>query len=305
MATNLFGGTQARFPFTVNLPQPRGNRAAWVVTIERRTVARGEVEVVAQAGQPGRFEVRWDVPTVKEGVIVRADLVISLAGATWNSPLWVFPRNPFAGQLSVFKTRPIILFDPAETTARVLEETGVTFERQRNVDALAEQANGLIIIGEGVSFRAYRGLPGILIKAAAQGRRVLCLAPVDGLLPVPGGDDPDLPAPGRLEFRDSRIIHTLDKRLDAHSWPPDGQVVASALALKAERGRVVAEVTPGPAGWPWLEVDFPASGGKLVVCGFAIVSHWDAAPAPRHLFARILDTLDEDAKGPRNAKPHD
>jgi hypothetical protein len=305
IGTNLFGGTQARFAFAVNPPPSRGDRASWVISIDRRTVARGEVEVAAREGQPGRFEVPWDVPDVKEGVIVRADLALSMAGATWNSPLWIFPRNPFAGRSSVLKNRSISLFDPEQTTARVLEATGVPFERVRNVDALAEQAGGLLIVGEGVSFRAYRALAEILIKAAARGRRVLCLAPADGLFPVPGADDPDLPAPGRLAFRDGRIIHALDKRLDDHAWPPDGQVVAGALTLKAEGGRVVAAVTPGPSGWPWLEADYPASGGKLVVCGFAIVSHWDAGPTPRHLFARILDTLDEGGGGPRDADPRD
>jgi hypothetical protein len=44
--------------------------------------------VAARPAQPGRFEVRWDGPAVKEGVIIRADLAISPAVATGIAAAW-------------------------------------------------------------------------------------------------------------------------------------------------------------------------------------------------------------------------
>ena len=84
----------------------------------------------------------------------------------------------------------------------------------------------------------------------------------------------------------------LDKRLDATSWPPDGKVVASSLAVRSRREVVVADAVAGDTAWPWLELRFPGDRAKLVVCGFGIVSHWEAGPAPRFLLARILEFLD-------------
>ena len=86
------------------------------------------------------------------------------------------------------------------------------------------------------------------------------------------------------------MISQLDKRLDTRGWPPDGKVIAAGLALKAVEGSVVGEITDGTSGWPWLEVQY-AKQGRLVVCGFGLMNHWEASPTPRYLFARVLESL--------------
>jgi hypothetical protein len=154
---------------------------------------------------------------------------------------------------------------------------------------------GFILVGEGVSFKDDAGLGETLVRAAARGLPVLCLAPKEGSFPLPGAEGAGLPVPVGMELRREEVITRVDKRLDAKAWPPSGSVVASGLTLKAEEGKVVAEAAAGGAGWPWLEVEY-ADRGRLAVCGFAVVQRWDATPTPRYFFAGVLKRLAGDEK---------
>ena len=107
-------------------------------------------------------------------------------------------------------------------------------------------------------------------------------------LPLPGtASDESLPR--ELILRHGEAILRLDKRLDAHGWPPDGRSIAGSFAVQSEKGRVVAAFEAGQKGWQWLEVDYPEPGAKLILCGFAMITHWDSTPAPRWLLMRLLE----------------
>jgi hypothetical protein len=159
--------------------------------------------------------------------------------------------------------------------------------------------DGLLVIGEGTSWKDQRALGDTMVKTAARGIPVLCLAPADGMIPLPGAEGIGLPAPGRLAFRGLDVITELDKRLAAAAWPPDGQIVASRLAIKADRDDVVAEATKDERGWSWIEARYPPGKGVLLICGFGIIRDWDAGPAPRYLLSKLFDTL----TGEKQASP--
>ena len=297
--SGVFGGAPCEFHFGVTGRKAFRGLAGSALTVDGCTIARHEEPIAVEPDKEGRITVRFDIPPVKEGVVVQALLSVSLyvqnAGkpeASLRKTLWVFPRTPFADRAEWLKQLKIHLFDPAGKTREILEKAGVPFAEAGNAASLAELREGMVIIGEGTSFEDHRGLPEIMVRAAAKGVPVLCLAPSEGRLVLPGTEEAELPKPTALALRGNDVITELDKRLDALAWPPDGKVATRTMTVKADRGRVVAEMAEGGAAWPWVEARFAERRGRLIVCGFGIIRAWEAGPSPRFLFARLLERLD-------------
>ena len=248
------------------------------------------------------------VPEVKEGVIIQALLSLSViqegtkeALADFEKTIWIFPEDPFANRKKWLKNVKIHLFDPEKKTGELFEKAEIPFEAVQNIDSVTEIANGVVLIGEGVLFKDYRGLSEMMVKTAARGIPVLCLAAADGEMTIPGMGSVDLPCPTSMAFRQSDIITELDKRLDANAWPPDGKVVVSTIMLKGKKGPVIGKIQKGGDEWPWMEMNFgkpvrQAQGrhGRLVMCGFGIIEKWESGPTPRFLFAKILEYIARD-----------
>jgi hypothetical protein len=216
--------------------------------------------------------------------------------ADHTRPVIIFSRNPFAGRSEWIESVRITLFDPDGETAEAFQETGIPFAHVRRTAVLAELSEGLLIVGEGVSFEEYRGLPETVARVAASGVPVLCLAPAEGALAMPGTGDSEQSRPTRMSLRREDVIRELDKQLDSVAWPPDGRIVASRMGIQASRQGVVLEVlADGAAGseaaWPWIEVRYPKNNSSLLFCGFPIIRQWEAGPAPRFLLARIIERL--------------
>jgi hypothetical protein len=293
----VFGSSEVDFHFMVKTPQPLKGRAAWAFAVDKRVIQRGEAAVAADADNPATVAVPLKVPEVRDGVVLQAQITVSVyldgrdqAELSQDKPVWIFPRDPFVDRSRWLKDLQITLFDPEGATAALLRKMKAPFTEARTVAALAAVKEGLLIVGEGTSFKDHRDLAAALLRAAARGLPVLCLAPAAGLLPVPGVD-PRLPAPASLSWKRQDVIAQFDKRLDADSWPPDGKLIASAVSQKALDGTVIGEFTSKAEDWPWMEAVFAEKRGRLVVCGFAIIGKWESGPTPRYLFARILDHL--------------
>lgn len=294
--SNVFGGRDVTLNYAITSPDKFQGRLGWSLSIEQRTIARGEVAITAGAGRPGHTALRLRVPEVKKGAVVAARLSVDLyAGgggrrvAGHQRRLWIFHEDPFALQTEWLEGLEIALFDPEGDTAERFEEAEIPFKQVHNVAALESTACGLLIIGEGVSLDEHRSLPGVMMRTAAGGVPVICLALSSGELPMPGTAGADLPVPARVVLGRQDAITTLDKRLDAAAWPPDGEVVAGTLSITSKRYQVVGEVGEAEDGWPWIEVRYPKPGATLLICGFSVVEHWDAGPAPRYLVARMLE----------------
>jgi hypothetical protein len=301
--SNVFGGQPAEFHCAITAKKSFRGRAGWALAVGRATIARGEASVSVGPQKTETVEIRFDVPQLKESVVMPAALSVACYAAnadtpagSLSKPLWVFPEDPFANRSQWLKQLQIHLFDPVGKTRQVFLDAEVPFSETRNVDSLSALKGGLLVIGEGTSLEEYRGLSRIAAATAAKGIPVLCLAPASGQFPVPGLDQTDpLLRPTGISFRRADVIRELDKRLDAQAWPPDGEVATASLAVKSDRGRVIARVVEGGADWPWLEAGFSAKGGKLIVCGFGLVGKWNAGPTPRFLFARLLDYMTIDS----------
>ena len=292
---NVFSGEETNFEFKVESTKAIKGRAVWRVANGTATVKTGEVAVNVAPGAPANVPFKFAVAEFEKPVILQAKLTVAVYEAgqakpagTYEQDIWVFPKDPFADKSEWLKKLKINLYDPKGDTAKVLEAAKVLFEEARSVDAIAGLKEGVVIVGEGVSFKEEKGLAAELQKRAAAGLVVLILAPKDGEVIVPG-----VAGPGGLDdltFR-REIVRKLDKRLDPDGWLPDGKVVASSIAIKNTDDGIVGEVTAGPGGWPWIEANYGTGKGRWAVCGLAIIAKWDAGPTPRFLFARMIEYL--------------
>ena len=228
--------------------------------------------LIAQRPRPQSFALRWEFPGGKM--------------EPGESPEDALDRE-FQEELG------IRIFDPEGETARVLRENRVPFEEVALVDAIGMLRDGLLIIGEGVSFRDYRGLAGASLAAAARGVPVLCLASTGGTVPLPNLVTDERGGSEGLLFRRESWIRSLDKRLDALAWPgPAGErIQASGISLEVDGKRVAATISRGSEGWPFVEVAPQDGGATWIFCGLAVVSRWDDGPTPRYLLAQLLAYL--------------
>ncbi|HTU19799.1 MAG TPA: hypothetical protein VMG10_17180 [Gemmataceae bacterium] len=303
--SNVFGGKEATWQYQVKAPRAFKGRAVWNLTREGRTLARGEVGLAAGPDKPALVKVAVTIPPVKNGVVLEAKLTLSLvadkenkAAVSQERTIWIFPEDPFYLHSKWLKELKIHLFDPEKKTLKVLEKAGVPFDEVGNVESIAELKEGVLVVGEGVSFKESSALPELLLQAAARGLPVLCLAPTEGTLPIPGVDKGKGPLPGSLAWRRPEVIGEIDKRLDARSWL-GGEMIASTISLTAGEGMVQGEIAPA-GGWPWMEASYSETHGRLVICGFAIIRQWEAGPTPRFLFERLLERVSD-----KPAKPSD
>jgi hypothetical protein len=296
--SNVFGGKEATWQYQVKALRPFKGRAVWQLTSVGRTLSSGEVGLTAGPDKPAPVKVALRLPPVRNGVILEAKLTLALvadkekkAAASQEKTIWIFPEDPFDLHAKWLKELKIHLLDPEKKTLKVLEKAKVPFDEVGNVESIAELKEGVLLVGEGVSFKDYSALPELLIQAASRGLPVLCLAPAQGTLPIPGTEKARVPVPGSLAWRRGDVIGEIDKRLDALSWS-GGEMIASTVALTAEEGVVQGEIVPA-GGWPWMEANYPATHGRLVICGFGIIAQWDASPTPRFLFERLLERVSE------------
>ena len=296
--SNVFGGKEATWRYQVKASRAFKGRAIWKLTSAGRTLSRGEAGLAAAPDRPAPVKVALPLPPVRNGIVLKAKLSLSLfadkgekATASHEKTIWIFPEDPFYLHSKWLKELKIHLLDPEKKTLKVLEKAKVPFDEVGNVESIAELKQGMLLIGEGVSFKDYPALPELLMQAAARGLPVLCLAPAQGALTIPGTQKARVPVPGSLVWRRGDVIREIDNRLDALSWS-GGEMIASTVSLTAEEGVVRGEIAPA-SGWPWMEANYPETHSRLVICGFGIVSQWDASPTPRFLFERLLKRVSE------------
>jgi hypothetical protein len=293
---NVFGDEESEFKFRVVTPRAVKGRVTWRLAEGTATIKTGEVDLNTNANAPADVSFKIAVPPVKDGVVLPTQLTLNVIEDNQTKPLasfaqdvWVFPKNAFADRSEWLKKLKITLYDPKGDTAKVLTAAMVPFEEARDVDAVAVVKEGVVIVGEGTSFKDERGLAGALLKLPIAGVVVLVLAPSSGEVLIPGVGGPA----GGIEDMSFRreIVRKLDKRLDPNGWLPDGKVVASSVTVKMGEEAVGGEVAAGAGGWPWVEVRSDSGKGRWAFCGLGVIAKWDAGPTPRFLFVRMLEYL--------------
>ena len=297
----VFGESDVKFTYVVRSNRQFDGIVTWVHSARSRTISRGETAVMSRGNVPTEIEIPLRVPPVREGIAFDTELTVNLqsrgkreSDATHQRTVWVFPKDAFANQAEWLEAAEINLFDPEGDTVDVFEKTKIPLKEVRNVGALERLDSGLVVIGEGISFYENRALDKILPNLASKGIPVICLAPRDGSIVLPGSRDADGPKPNSISFRHTDVIAKLDKRLDSKAWASSGDLVKSHLEIASYRGLVTVEVAKDKSGWPWIEIEFAKKkkqSGKMMICGFGLIEHWDASPNSRFFLARMFEQL--------------
>lgn len=294
----VLGDSEVKFHYTVRATETLEGQVNWSLSVNRRTINRGHAVLTVGPEKPARATLPLRIPPVKDGVILEAQLTVaayasadSKPAAVQSKPVEIFAPDPFADRGQWLRGLGITLFDPEKKTADRFDKAHIPFKFTGNTSMLDQLNEGLLVVGEGTAWRDYPSLGESVVKAASRGVPVLCLAPGEGTLALPGAEAANLPVPAAVTLRQEDVIRQFDKRLDWLAWPPNGEITVSRLAIKSDRDQVVAEIGRGNRGWPWLDVRYPAPQGRLFVCGFGIVRYWEAGPAPRYLLAELLARL--------------
>ncbi len=304
-AAAFFCDNEVKLQFLVETTAPIDGRLLWSYSAERRLLARGELGVAVGSDKRTEVELSLRLPAIREGVVYDTQLKLRLVDSRGDvvgqhdRTLWLFPRDPFAGRRQWLRDLKITLYDPEGTTQRVLSEAEVPCRLVPTLPTLETTSDGVVVVGENVSLRAHPALPDILVKLAASGRPVLCLAPSDGSFPFPGSEA-DQPMPTSVSLRTGDVVREFDKRFSAVFRSPGGQPLGCGLEIGSQRVRTTLSATDSPRGWPWLEVMYPG-GGRLIVCGFRVVDSWDTGPTPRYLMMHIFERIAPNTKPPENS----
>lgn len=289
--TNYFGAAELDAEVLLRGPIPESSRLLWSLNaIDHRALERGEVRPAAGARN---VRLRIRLPEVKEGVVYALLLRTALHATDDTKPvavaerkIWIFAESPWPDKQELLKNRKLTLFDPTESTAKLLTAEKVPFDDVRNVAVLGELTEGLLLIGEGTDFREYPELAELLWQRAAAGVTVVCLAPTAGRLTLQPEQSRDIPSNFRL--RRNEAIAELDPRLDVGFWDIDRPKSVGGLKLVGDSAGPLLETSDAASAWPWFEVHFGTDSGKFICCGFRVVEGWSKNPAPRYLFARLL-----------------
>ena len=283
---NAFAGRES--VLVRGLPGVAAGAAVWFsVTKDQRVVNSGTVRADAQ----GALALPVRLPEMKPGVALALEVTLRL-GDDHGRPLragtlWAFAERPFEPGHNPVAPRKILLYDPDEKTAAAFRAIDLPFEAVARLDALAGSTNAMIIVAEGLSLDAERGLWQVLSDAVARGNRVLLLAPRDGRLQPPATWR-KLVAGDAQEVLRHGSVAGLPYKLDLASWPPDGRAVSTRFRLVGYRDEAVFDVTPD-AGSVAVGWDDATSGGCFRACGLGIIAKWNETPAARWLLVEMLE----------------
>jgi hypothetical protein len=259
------------------------------VAKEGRTLASGSA--VVSAGNVLRLPVA--LPELKPGAMLPLELALRHGAETgkalFEGRLWAFSRQRVAPEYNPVAPRTLHLYDPEGRTEEALRELGLAFESVPRLDALGALRDAVLVVGEGLSLDAERGLLDALTDALEHGTDVLLLAPRDGTLPVPSSWR-------RLVAGSLRDVFPGRKRDPGRQSPDTAAFVRpdpsehAGFRLCGLRDEAVFEVADGigaeAVGW-----EAPASAGRFRACGTRLVAHWDKNPAARWLLVELLDHL--------------
>jgi len=277
----VLAGQEATFTYLPTDMRVADWQVEWSLVAGHRTLQRGGSQALPAPDRdvPG-YKIKIPMPPLRDAVVlpVQLQIIWTADGKTYrhDRPLFIFARNPFAARQAFLEEAQIKLFEVDGKTAELLDEYEIPHSRLLNLSAIDRVTEGIVLVGEGASFREQQKLAESLLRAAQRGVPVLCLAPSEGDIPLMYSN--------RLVLERGEVVRRYDKRFDEIP-------TVCHFSLEPRRNEVVLSATNDQEGWSWLDMEFPEKSsekpsGRLIVCGLGMVT-----PVPRYLFVRLLEEL--------------
>lgn len=279
----------------------------WTVSTDRGQLL-GRYSKVSVNERPGGdvlVNLEFPMPPLKPGVVLPLSLQVSavLDGQTHQQTLSLnaYSAEAFSRRDEMFERLRIQLFDPEGETAELFDEHNIPYTRLINLAAIDLVVSETLVVGEGVSLRDYRTLGQSLAGCAQRGGQVLCLAPREDDFPLVLqriGSSENLP---RITLDRSSVVRAFDKRFDVDQWGGEPATTAGFIPTASESD-LAFNMSQDRQGWPWVSLEYNQAGiksikkspsiekpGRLILCGFGILSRWEDSPVPRYLLAHLFD----------------
>jgi len=274
-----------------DVPAPDA-RLAWSLTAYERTIQAGDVPLLPRDTQDISLPLRSI--ELRTGISLQATLTLRILDrrsqtlAEMVQEYWVLAPAVFSEQRTALESLQMRVFDPFAKTTDVFEQAALPFRLLTNLQELEALDAGVLVVAEGLALDETPALEEAIELALARGLSVLCLAPTEGNLIVPGLTAAAGATPASLTFENLTFIHRRDKRLSTDAWLGLSNSTTSRVKLTVEGERTVGTINRDTEGWTSIEVTFDTPRRKFIYCGVPIISVWDANPAPRYLLSAIL-----------------
>lgn len=298
LVSNLFPGKICRREIAVTAGDDAWDgQVQWRLLANQRTLASRSAASVLKAKERQLLVVEVTLPELATAEAIPLEFLVEAVVKPGTEPiarhreiLWILPENPFADRLIKLKELPLTLFDPVGKTKEAFDALEIPYDEARDLTGISNVKQGILILGEGTSFREWKGVVEETFSVTKKGVSVLCLAAAvdEDLFPWEFiSESPHLFHKSRFERRN--VIRELAPRVSL-AWNTTTPVESQNLILAAKNNEVFVRTGSAKEGWPWLEL---RREGMLyptwVYCGLGVVRDWNQSPAARHFLVRLLD----------------
>lgn len=293
----VFAGRQTRIDVATPLIADPATPISWQWMHGHRTLATGSAAVQTRPTNDSPSSVRLTLPPIDAQAVMSTTLVLrrfggvdSVGGAepVRAGIVYVYPNDPFSQIQSALRDAAIELFDPPRTTHDIFERSSIPHRLHRRLSTLDAIDRGCIVVGEGLDLDRHRGLAATLAAAAGRGVSVVMFRPIAGTLWWP-----DPTAVTRLSADRDSWFGDIDRRWKSISGDSFSTAPTRFLIDQTD-GQFTLRTDHRPGAWisvRWHHAKPPAvdgTGGRVLLCGVAMIDGWDRDPIVQYLLKEIL-----------------
>ncbi|MBT3015953.1 MAG: hypothetical protein KME63_09440 [Candidatus Thiodiazotropha sp. (ex Clathrolucina costata)] len=289
----IFAGTVTPYKITVKGELNSYALLTWKLTLKGRTLSKGRQEIRFLNSETVTTKLPLQVPPLKPGVKLEADLIVALAKENpkghkvqQRSKLMIYPPDVLQSEQSFYRRLNIQLFDPKGTTAKIFDALKIPYTTLSITQLTRPRDKGLVVVGSGFAFKTQQGLLDLLSERAGEGQQILLLQPVSGAFSVSGLSTGAKNPPSSISFADSAIVPSFAK--DLH-WISDTSIKTPGLSLYARHQKVMLKVVDSTQdSWDWVDISYRLSGGRLIVCMLPFDRLIYQGPVPQLILGNLL-----------------